>query len=321
MFRISVVNIAICLFTVHAYAFEKHTEYTPADAYKTSCFKRIKRNPLRLKNAHHFTGIPTGLSRTTFDSVIDRIESIYTKRFRRRGLRLEIKRLWDVEDAYATTKIDRTDAKTRIIQITGGFARHEMMTADAFALLLCHEIGHHFGGAPIPIETRDHFGELAYISGEGQADYFATLKCMRRVFADDDNSDFLNEESVPKKILKNCRRFSESKNMAICSRSQVASLALSSLVADNEGKTVSLYRRDRERVDITNHDYPELTQCRLDTFIQGSICKAPLDMDTSITDPNIGLCSRHNGVYIGARPLCWYQPYEERRLMMTLADL
>jgi hypothetical protein len=30
----------------------------------------------------------------------------------------------------------------------GGLARHELVTDDGFMMVVCHETGHHLGGAP-----------------------------------------------------------------------------------------------------------------------------------------------------------------------------
>jgi Zn-dependent protease with chaperone function len=52
----------------------------------------------------------------------------------------------------------------------GGLARDPLVTKDGFSAVICHEIGHHIAGAP-----RKGF---SWASNEGQADYFATTKCL-----------------------------------------------------------------------------------------------------------------------------------------------
>lgn len=46
-------------------------------------------------------------------------------------------------NAYATRSVDAWN-----VHINGGIARSKGMTDDGFALIVCHEIGHHLGGAP-----------------------------------------------------------------------------------------------------------------------------------------------------------------------------
>ena len=62
------------------------------------------------------------------------------------------------------------------VNMYGGLARHPLVTVDGFMMVVCHELGHHIGGAP----RKGGWGSV-WASNEGQADYFAGLKCMRRV--------------------------------------------------------------------------------------------------------------------------------------------
>ena len=69
-------------------------------------------------------------------------------------------------------------ASTWEVHMYGGLARHQAVTADGFALVVCHELGHHLGGAPQKV---DWFGRLRWASNEGQADYWGTAKCFRKL--------------------------------------------------------------------------------------------------------------------------------------------
>src|SRR4051812_30887126 len=77
--------------------------------------------------------------------------------------------------------------------ISGGLATRPSVTEDVLILIGCHEIGHLMGGEPLKSP-----GYI--ISAEGQADYYATLKCARKYFQDEDNAS-LNDKK-PKEQLK-----------------------------------------------------------------------------------------------------------------------
>ena len=80
-----------------------------------------------------------------FDEVLTRLQKIYDPDFAALGATFKIERDWDNEEVNAYA--DRT-GKTWLIHMFGGMARHPKLTGDGFALVACHEIGHHLGGAP-----------------------------------------------------------------------------------------------------------------------------------------------------------------------------
>src|SRR6478609_9034269 len=61
------------------------------------------------------------------------------------------------------------------VHMYGGLARRPEVTPDGFTLVVCHEVGHHFGGYPF---VRDAY----WAANDGQADYFSTLACARRLW-------------------------------------------------------------------------------------------------------------------------------------------
>lgn len=79
---------------------------------------------------------------------------------------------------------------TWVVNMYGGLARHNEITIDGFALVLCHEIGHHLGGAP------KYGGFNTWGTNEGGSDYFATLKCLRRIFQNDDNTKAIENMTI-----------------------------------------------------------------------------------------------------------------------------
>ena len=64
------------------------------------------------------------------------------------------------------------------VHVAGGMARAKGMSKEALTLVVCHELGHHLGGAP-----RSHlYG--GWPSAEGQADYWATSKCLKNYYTE-----------------------------------------------------------------------------------------------------------------------------------------
>ncbi len=141
-----------------------------------TCFPKTK---LRIgKNLKSGSG---GLNEFEFNQLIDRVkktmEPVVVKQTKKK-IFFEKKWLDDEVNAHAT----RDDDDNLIIMMTGGLARHPMMTKDAFLLIVCHEIGHFLGGAPK--QLRGNTSLRSWSSVEGQADYFATTKCLPLVFQD-----------------------------------------------------------------------------------------------------------------------------------------
>lgn len=239
-----------------------------------------------------------GLTRAQFDVVLDRIQAVYARDVAARGGILVIERLWD--DPTVNAKAKR-EAERYIIQMYGGLARHWTVTQDGFALVACHELGHHLGGWPRK-RPRHVF------SNEGQADYFANLKCLRRVFSDAGSLSFTRPAQTDPVSQSACAAsFFEPRQRALCVRSAMAGVSIARMfqVLGQEPRDPRLDTPDPSQVPATINTHPP-TQCRLDTYFQGALCPrsplAPVDYD----DPAPGTCTRSQGFHVGLRPRCWY---------------
>ncbi len=254
--------------------------------------------------------IPVGykaarVNQRQFAGVLGRLRFIYTKIVKNKyNANLIIKGDWN-DDTVNAFAFQRQDRREFYVDIRGGFARHPLLTADALALVVCHEIGHHIGGVP-----KSNSG---WASNEGQSDYFATLKCFRRYAEIDDNSQFMKKiVSTPKSVDYHCGfAFSNKEDIAICRRSALASLSLARVfesLANVRVSTVSFSRPDKTIVNQTFHSHPK-PQCRLDTFFQGSICNTPVRLSVdNVSDHRAGTCSRSRRHRVGNRPRCWFKP-------------
>lgn len=248
---------------------------------------QIRANPF----AHYAIG------QDEFNAACDKIQKFYADVFAKQGRTLKINRLWD--DATVNASAER-QGSTSVINMYGGLARHPKMTADGFQMVICHELGHHLGGAP---KVTD------WASDEGQSDYFATLKCAREVWGAEDNAAVLAKMSVPSTVTAACQKsFSAANDVAICERASMAGFVLGNVLADlGKEKGVSFDTPDTAVVSRTDHEHPA-AQCRLDTYFAGSVCDKSKDIPMSDTDATIGSCASQKGDTVGTRPLCWYSP-------------
>jgi len=256
----------------------------------------IEKNDLRIPVGSKFAGATT---EQQFNAAIDKVLQVYTPIFQQRNQRLRVKKLWSNSQVNAVAYIENG---TAVIEIWGGLARHSAVTADAVTLVTCHEIGHHIGGAP---KYSDNNGSWAAV--EGQSDYFATMKCLRKVFRQDMSGW---NEVVPATVRQKC---SESHGVGsleekICQRIALASLSSANLSAAlTNVRSPTFDSRDATQVTKTFEKHPA-AQCRLDTYMNGNVCKVSDAVDMDARDLNKGVCRNTPDEEYGARSRCWYKP-------------
>jgi hypothetical protein len=239
-----------------------------------------------------------GLTEAQFNQVIDKVEGIYGPIIAKLGGQLVVDRNWtdDTVNAYA-----QRQGSVYRVSMFGGLARHEAVTQDGFALVLCHELGHHLGGAP---------KHSSWASNEGEADYYGNLKCLRRVFSSPGATVFTRAASNDEAAQKACAQsFSKASDKALCLRTSMAGVSLGTLLNILGGGTTppQFDTPDASVVEQTDDAHPA-AQCRLDTYFQAALCARPWTETMNDTDPNVGACTRSQGFSVGLRPLCWYKP-------------
>jgi hypothetical protein len=200
-------------------------------------------------------------------------------------------------NAYATRELE-----SWTVYVAGGIARAKGMTKDSLALIVCHELGHHLAGAP---RTFRYDG---WPAAEGQADYWASSKCLKKYYAELLGEEISIEQNIPEKVLADCTNtFGSSAQMKICVKTMIATIHFSHFLntLPTTRTPTSVMGKDNRIVKGTNtNDYPR-PQCRIDTLYQGSLCTINADAETSDNDPLLGHCNEGT---IGTRPLCWYRP-------------
>ena len=242
-----------------------------------------------------------------FNDVITRVENIYKPIVREKGGDLHVDRKW--EDGTVNASAQRFGEKW-VVNMYGGLARHETITGDGFAMVVCHELGHHIGGLP----KKKMFWSTTWAANEGQADYFGSLKCMKKYVKADDNVAIVEKMNVPEFVTKKCQEsFTTQDDLAICQRIAMAGLSLGNLfkVLKKLDKDLKFDTPDPKKVETTDSNHPA-PQCRLDTYFAGALCDKLTTDDVSETDINKGVCVRErNEAPIKTRPLCWFKPNDK----------
>lgn len=241
----------------------------------------------------------SNINKEQFLAIIKDVEDVYAPIIKKMKATLVIQKAWDdgTVNAYATRQ-----GSNWIVKMFGGLARHKLITPDGFALVVCHEIGHHIGGAPKK--------GFRWASNEGQSDYWGTAKCLRKVYMDEDNEEIVKKLNVPKLVVDTCtKQFTAKADQFMCQRSAMAGLSLGSLL-NSLGRSSTPVKFDTPDTNVvarTNHNHPA-GQCRLDTYYQGALCDIDENEDVSQSNEETGVCYRNNGAKMGTRPLCWFKP-------------
>jgi hypothetical protein len=236
-----------------------------------------------------------GLSEAEFNQIIDSFKDFWKPIIATKYQKnLIIKGEWKKQDvdAFAT----RDDENNPVIVIQGGLGRHRHMNQNGLYLILCHELGHHYGGAPKSF--RGSSKRRSWSSAEGQADYFATNKCMTRMI--DESLIFSSPlNKVEKNHLDSCLD-------KYCLNILPAALSVGKLFASlkEDWREPSIKLKSESKVYRTFYQHSD-PQCRFDTFIAGSLCSSEYDTDFDNEDHRVGACLNDLNPE-ASRPKCWF---------------
>lgn len=246
-----------------------------------------------------------GVTEQMFNDALDRIDQIYTPILDARKKKLKIDRNWEdgTVNAYA-----RQTGKTWTIAMFGGLARHPEATIDGFAMVACHEMGHHIGGAP---KKKTFWSSSSWASNEGQSDYWGAAKCFRKYMEFDNNVELMKDIEVPTTVETKCNaNFTNAEDVAMCYRGSMAGQSLSRVLgalSNTPADKITFDTPDPKEVSRTNHNHPA-AQCRLDTYFAGAICAIDHNEEVDDKDETVNVCTRVAGDVDGVRPRCWFMP-------------
>ncbi len=279
-----------------------------------SAFHREALGQILPENTLHLTArdtlAPPNIDLRTFNEILDRIDAVYRPLAATFRARFEIERAWEEStvNAYAAKKRSRW-----VIHMMGGLARRPEITPDGFMLVACHEVGHLFGGYVFA------HGSFAYVSNEGQSDYYAAQVCTRLMWADDVRLNAEAAWSVAPAAKNKCdTTWGSEADRNLCYRTANAGLSLTNLFYASAYAAVMEYNnrlsqnpssrsrplplpvrashatRDPRQVTKTDDSHPAL-QCRLDTYLAGALCTDRFDM-TDIPGRYHFIRGRHSAV-------------------------
>ncbi len=259
---------------------------------------------------------PSNITEARFNQIIDEMMAPWVQIAKLQGVTLTVDRKWNdpTVNAFAAQS-----GMTWKVAMFGGLARRPEITEDGFALVVCHELGHHFGGYAYVSNTD-------WAANEGEADYFSTDVCARYVWGQQTqrNMAYRSLGNIPPVVNQSCTSvWSTNQNaQGWCVRVASAGLSLAKLLAALGGEPVpSFDTPDKTQVATTDPEHPK-GQCRLDTYFQGALCPKKWDMKTI---PAKGFpagensasaeleamkysCFTKENFKLGTRPLCWFKP-------------
>ena len=254
---------------------------------------------------HNFRSIPeksllaNEMTETQFKKLTKDFEVFFGESVEREYNReLQLYSSWKSNTVNAFAEQDSRSFK---ITIYGGLARHKSMNEDSVTLTLCHELGHHLGGYPKKSMNK-------WSSAEGQADYFATMKCGRKIWEKQDNETAIANLSIPSAVKNQCEEaFAGKADRALCMRLNMAGRGLALMFQDLESDSLEP-RFETPSSEITrtmNYMHP-YNQCRLDTYFMGSLCHVDKAINFDDDNETIGACNLKLGDKLGNRPKCWF---------------
>jgi hypothetical protein len=260
-----------------------------------------------------------GITQTEFNDSIDEVMAIYEPIMEAFGAQVKVEKLWNDPTVNARA---RRDGNRWVISMYGGLARRAEVTRDGMQMVVCHEIGHHLAG--FPFYSTSATGSMGWAAAEGASDYFASHECLRRVWKEGSSGGSFNLDDVHPRVRTDCDKvWNNSADQEVCYRLANASLSVSRLLGAIASRPVvpEFDKNDPNVVTRTNIAHPA-AQCRLDTFMQGALCKAEfdptkipgrsnaagqgsLDAEREMADTS---CTAHSGFEVGLRPRCWFSP-------------
>lgn len=220
-----------------------------------------------------------------------------------------------IGDWWNEIKSDDPRRKRGHIIISGNLARNfEENGVDTTMLVMCHEIGHFFGGHPAYKRNQGR-GAMA---NEGNSDYYAIHACSNLLWKDQLEENAKSRALVEPKSKAFCDGLNPSGVEAqnLCYRQMRAAKALAFYL--NREKPVHVDQPSTVVKKITMDKHPE-GQCRLDTMMAAIACRGydrwdhyliPIDEQEMAATSCTGEYSDDpaDNIRRGLRPRCWYAP-------------
>lgn len=186
-----------------------------------------------LESPLYYSQDESSISKRRFEEIINLFSREFSS-FAQKDQR-DLEFLTDYKDNWAQAFARRWETDQVIVY--GGLSRIKDGTEDSFALALCHELGHLYGGTPY----QDEHNRL---SAEGQADYWATSVCWPKA------AIFFSPLNIEARGI------------------QAALIFTSFFAANRHLPAPTLNTPDLTIQDRVLYEHPT-PQCRLDTYLAG----------------------------------------------------
>ncbi len=202
------------------------------------------------------------VSEELFNKIIDAGLKAYEPVAKQNREKINVNRRWS--DATVNANVRRSAGVVEI-NMYGGLARRQEITPEGFALVLCHELGHAYGDKPyIQVASR--------LSAEGQADYYGAGTCLDQVLrivpADETKittTDYTIQKCGEKAAVN-------SEDYSVCIRQLSGGQSTANLLAVLMKQAEPNYEKpDPLVVKKTELSYPKTVQCRLDSYLNGTL--------------------------------------------------
>lgn len=250
------------------------------------------------------------ITEAQFKEIIEGVVAQYRKPAAKYKAEISVNALWSNSTVNASAQ---QMGNQWIINMYGGLARRPEVTPDGFALVVCHELGHHFGGFA--------FKGGQWAANEGQADYFATHSCAKEVWRNQKKINATFREQVGQFEKDKCDNvYDEQDEQDLCYRSAAAGLSLGTLLSKLRNSSEPKFDTPSQTVvKRTDDDHPD-AQCRLDTYFQAALCAKKFDPmvipgknhpkgQGSLEAEKVAAkysCTELDGLELGNRPACWF---------------
>ncbi len=251
--------------------------------------------------------------------VTHEVQGIYASEARSKGLKLSIEIDWG--NPLVAAAADRIKNELKVI-LYQGLIESERLSEDGLRYIICHELGHLYGGAPRKTPPQGWDGQrtqngTTWFSAEGASDYYASAKCFRTLVESENLEDhvkaiqtFSNEfqdiykklslENEMKDLKMECDQvWNDSSKSLVCQRAALGGLNMFLVVYDFD---VSFHKEATEKPPYTLRDQYPSRQCRLDTALAGALCRSDFPLEFDYFDPLANTCENGKGL----RPRCWF---------------
>jgi hypothetical protein len=211
------------------------------------------------------------------------------------------------ENESISAAADHTITELKVI-VHSGLLKSPRLTADGLRMIICHELGHLFGGSPRSHPPFEWDGPVAsdgmsLMSSEGQADYYAGLVCFKKLvrFSEQENIEKIEDPRIGPELKRKCYQVAglEEDELALCYRAALGGLDFLTVTHDFP---ISCETEDTSIApDLIRDTYPP-RQCRLDTIIRGASCPDDFPLALDFYQDETNSCRMN----YAERPLCWY---------------